>query len=193
MEYKLNELKSQGAELDALTFAGNGEPTMHPEFLSIMKSTCLLRDTYFPDLKIVVLSNAVLINRAEIRETLALADLRILKLDAGTEAQFQRIDRSQTKKPLQWLVQQLAAFNKPFWIQTLLLKGSYDGADIDNSNDFEVQALISQLKRIQPEHVMLYTLDRPTPAKFLEKIAPERMEEIAKKIHDEGFSVNVYT
>lgn len=182
LEDAFRNLKTQNTKLDSITFAGNGEPTMHPEFDLIIDDVIKLRDEYFPSSKISVLSNSLMLGNDKIITALKKVENRILKLDAGTEKTFQLINQPINNRTLEWVVNQLMKFNGDLTIQTLFLKGEFNGEYIDNSNDNEIEMWLSLLQKIKPKQVMIYTLDRETPAKNLQKIETKKLEEIAEKV-----------
>lgn len=184
-------LKDNSISIDTITFAGNGEPTMHPEFHKIMEDTILLRNSYFPDTKIAVLTNAVMLNLSKIVNALKRADLRILKLDAGTEEMFQKINQPVARRSLRWIVDHLHYFKGNLIVQTLFLKGEHNGIHIDNTTDKEVNEWLKLIQEIHPGTVMLYSLDRTTPAKNLEKIPAEKLKEIAMSVNNMGINTIV--
>lgn len=192
IEYAFSELKKKGTKLDAITFAGNGEPTMHPDFREIMEATARLRDEYFPTVKIVVLSNSTLLSRPKVLEGLRFADLKVMKLDAGSDQQFRRIDQPKSKQPVDWYIRQLQKMEGHLWIQTIFFRGEHTGQRIDNTTPEEVALLIDRYKEIGPEKVMMYTIDRATPATGLEKLSKEELERIAESIKKAGIPAEVY-
>ena len=192
MEKRFSEISQEEKKPQAITFAGNGEPTMHPAFDRIIEKTVELRDKYLPGIKIVVLSNAALLSNKKVFNALAKADLRVMKLDAGSEELFQLIDQPLSLKKLNDYVEKLREFNGKLSIQTIFLKGRYKNVYIDNTSDAEVDKWIGLLKKIRPESVMIYTIDRATPAQELEKITEEKLNEICRKVTDAGINAKVY-
>lgn len=192
MEKRFSGIAKEEKKPQAITFAGNGEPTMHPAFDRIMEKTVQLRDKYLPGVKIVVLSNAALLGNKKVFNALMKADLRVLKLDAGSEELFQQIDQPLSLKKLKDHVKKLKEFSGELCIQTIFLKGKYRNVLIDNTTDTEVEKWIGLLKEIGPELVMIYTIDRETPMEELEKISEEKLNEICKKVKAEGIDAKVY-
>ncbi|NTW45317.1 MAG: radical SAM protein [Anaerolineaceae bacterium] len=192
LETRLQELIGTPLQPDSITFAGNGEPTMHPEFPQIIDDVIILRNRYIPEAKITVLSNATLLKRAHIRESLLKIDNNVLKLDAGTDAMFQLINRPMSPITLQEVVDQLMIFNGNLTIQTLFLKGIISNNLIDNTLPHEVDAWLVHLKRIQPKLVMLYPIDRLTPFASLEKISHDQLSAIAAKVEAMGLKAEVF-
>jgi len=192
LEKKLKSLQSGGMKPDAITFAGNGEPSIHPEFAGIVEDTIQLRNEYFPEAATTVLSNSSMLHKPEIFEALRKVDKNILKLDAGSDTQFRRINLSNTRLTVEKLVDQLCKFNGDLIIQTLFLKGRNNGETIDNTTDEEINLWLSHLEKIKPKLVMIYPIDRKTPAKGLEKISKEKLEEIAKKVNALGIKTEIF-
>lgn len=179
-------------KIDSITFAGNGEPTMHPEFLQIIQFVIKLRDTYLPNVKIVVLSNGALMGNKKVMEALLLVDLPVLKLDAGSDNLFRKINLPLANRDINWYCEKLQSFNGKVTIQTIFFKGIYEKTYIDNTTLEEVNLWIKLLKKINPKEVMIYTIDRSTPAKNLEKISLERLNEICAMVNNEGIKATVY-
>jgi len=193
MEKRFPELLEQNIIPESITFAGNGEPTIHPEFLGITEDTIKLRDTYFPNAKLTVLSNASLIKRPHVKEALYKFDNRILKLDAGSEEMFNRINRPVKKSIFKEILNELISFDGNLIIQTLFFKGEYAGEIIDNTSTEEVELWLGHLKKINPRYVMLYGLDRETPTKTLIKLSKSEIDSIAKQVRTIGIKADVYT
>ncbi len=187
----LIHLKEQKISLDTITFAGNGEPTMHPEFAKIIDDTIEARNKYFPNTKIAVLTNATMLNRKHVVDALRKVDLKILKLDAGTEELFQKINQPPSRRSLSWIVDHLQHFDKNLIVQSMFLKGSHKGVFIDNTTDENVNAWLKLLEIIKPQQVMLYSIDRATAEKGLEKIPEEKLFEIAAKVNRLGIATIV--
>lgn len=191
LEAALIDLKLKNISPDAITFAGNGEPTMHPEFAEIVDDTIELRNKHFPNAKVIVLTNATMLNRKEVVDALKKADGRILKLDAGSEELFKAINQPHSKRSLNWIVDHLHYFKGDLTIQSMFLKGLCKGVMIDNSSDENVAAWLELLKIIKPNFVMIYSIDRATAEKGLEKIPTERLNEIAAKVNELGINTMV--
>ncbi len=193
LEASLRAFREKQQPIDAITFAGNGEPTMHPDFPGIIDDTLALRDRFFPKAAIAVLSNATLIGRNAIREALLKVDHNILKLDSAMEETVRRINCPIGEFSMEQLVTNLSAFTSKLTIQTLFVKGNYQGATFDNSSDEEVAAWLKLIARLKPELVMVYTIARDTPVETLQKVTPERLEEIAGGVRKLGIQVSVST
>lgn len=186
LENKLKEMQSDGVAPDVLTFAGNGEPTIHPQFANIIDDTCRLRDTYFPDAKISVLSNSTQILKPQVFEALKKVDNNILKLDTVDMDYISRVDRPTGHYDLNGLIERMKEFKGKCIIQTMFMKGSVDGKEVDNTSDAFVMPWLEIVKEIAPSQVMIYTIDRETPAHGLEKATHEELDRIVSLLQKEG-------
>ena len=191
LKSKLQELKQEGIVPDVLTFAGNGEPTLNPHFPEIVDRVREVRDTYCPSAKMSILSNATQIRRPEIREALLHFDNNILKLDTVCPAYINNVDRPQGHYDVEEQIRCLELFQGKCIIQTMLMRGAYQGNNLDNTGEAYIAPYIEALSRIKPKAVMLYTLDRETPVSGLEKAEPEVMNSIADRIRKLGIEVSV--
>lgn len=176
--------------IDVITFSGNGEPTLHPEFLGIIEDTCALRDHYCPKAKVSVLSNSTQLGRADVVKALWLCDNRILKLDSGVDATMRLIDEPVDKTlKVEDIVKKLNLFDGDFTLQTCFLRGQVNGQPADNTTTVELEAWYKIVCQLKPKQIMIYVIDRETPVKTLEKISRVRMEAIAKPLLEDGFDV----
>lgn len=186
------KLSTLDIPLDVITFSGNGEPTLHPDFLGIIEDTCALRNQYYPDAKISVLSNSTQLGRPEVIEALRLSDNRILKLDSAIDATMRLIDQPVNPKlTVEQIEQWLSLFNGDFTLQTCFLRGEYHGQIIDNTTPEELSAWYAAVKRLHPKQVMIYVIDRATPLQTLSKIPAHEMEAIAVPLRQKGIDVIV--
>ena len=186
LEHRLSAMKAAGDRLDVITFSGNGEPTVHPEFAGIIDDTIALRDKYYPGVKISVLTNSTMIGRPDVADALRRVDNNILKLDSAVEATMRALDRPMRESfTVDSVVAGLGQFAGTGIIQTMLTRGSHEGVDIDNTTDAEVDALIAAYRRIRPREIMLYSIDRRTPEQSLEHIGADRLRAIAARIEAE--------
>ncbi len=192
LEEVLQDYSENGKSIDSITFAGNGEPTIHPKFAEVIEDTIELRNLYMPNAQISVLSNASQLNKTKVTDALKKVDKNILKLDAGTEKTYQLINQAQSHLKFDKIIDYLKSFQGNIIIQTLFLKGSYQGQAFDNTTKEEVSAWLKLVKEINPQSVMLYPIDRDTPAEDLEKIDAAVLQEIANKVHDLGIQTEVY-
>lgn len=191
LEAKLKEMKENGPEPNVLTFAGNGEPTLHPHFAEIMDDVIALRNKYFPNAKVSVLSNSTRILRPDVFDALCRIDNNILKLDTVSMDYINAVDRPVGKYDLEALINQMQRFNGHCIIQTMFMRGEFDGKDISNVSDEYVLPWIDVVKRIKPGEVMIYTIDRETPAHNLRKATHEELDTIADKVRAAGFECQV--
>lgn len=183
LEGKLREMHANGDPLDVITFSGNGEPTLHPDFSHIIEDTLALRDKLYPNAKVSVLTNSTMIFKPEVAEALKKADNNILKLDSAIEATMRLIDRPNSKDfTVEKVVDALRQFEGTGIIQTMILRGTHEGKKIDNTTDEEIEALIAAYNKIQPREIMIYSLDRTTPEENLIKVEKEELTQIGRRI-----------
>ena len=186
LEAKLMEMKEHGELPDVLTFAGNGEPTIHPHFGEIIDDTIALRDRLCPAAKVSVLTNATLITRDTVFEALKKVDNNILKLDTVDSSYIDTIDRPTGKYDVNTIIDRMRAFEGKAVIQTMFLKGEVDGKDMDNTCDSYVMPWIATVKSIALREVMIYTIDRETPVSGLMKASREELDRIVALLAKEG-------
>ena len=192
LERKLQRLASGGVLLDVITFSGNGEPTLHPDFLGIIEDTCCLRDAYCPQAKVSVLSNSTQLGRRDVVKALRLCDNRILKLDSAIDATMRLIDQPvNSSLTVAQIEGYLSVFNGDFTLQTCFLRGEHRGLRIDNTTPEELTAWYATVWRLHPKQVMIYVIDRATPVKTLEQVSREEMERIAAPLRAKGIDVVV--
>ena len=186
------QLSTLQSQLDVITFSGNGEPTLHPDFLGIIEDTCALRDQYCPKAKVSVLSNSTQLGRKNVIEALRLCDNRILKLDSAIDTTMRLVDKPvNAQLTVGQVVEWLSAFDGDFTLQTCFLRGVYEGQVIDNTTDEELRAWYEVVDKLHPKQVMIYVIDRETPLKTLEKIPAEKMEAIAAPLRKKGIDIVV--
>ena len=192
LKTRLQAMHEAGEKLDVITFAGNGEPTLHPQFEKIIDTTLYLRDHYYPEAKISVLSNATRIHDESVFKALNRVDNNILKLDSAIDPTIRLINRpSDSRFNAAEIIEQLKHFRGQCIIQTMMLRGTHEGKIVDNTTDEETTALIEAYKQIRPAEVMLYSLDRPTPEGNLKKVERDELERIANRIRACGIKVQV--
>lgn len=190
LEAKLAAMQADGQQLDVITFSGNGEPTLHPDFEGIIDDTMALRDRYYPEARVSVLSNATRLDHPDVVRALSRVDNNILKLDSALPATVAMLDRPTSPAyDVNRVISQLAGFGNRCIVQTMLLRGTHDGHAIDNTTPAEIDALIEAYRTINPAEVMLYSIDRPTPARELTKVSREELEAIADRIRRAGIKV----
>lgn len=185
-------LQNKTSEIDCITFAGNGEPTMHPQFREIMQAVKILRDRHLPGKKLVVLSNGALLNTKKVVEGLMAADLRVIKLDAGTESMFRKLNKPLSSRSLDWYIEKLKGLRGNLILQTIFIEGEHEGQSLDNSSPEELEAWLLAVKAIAPQSVMLYSLDRSAPAPGVRALPKSKLDEICRKVEDLGIPCRAY-
>jgi len=191
LEEQLQVMKNTGKLPDVITFAGNGEPTLHPEFAEIIDDTILLRNELAPGCKIAVLTNSSMINREAVFQALLKVDDNILKLDSAIQETVELLDCPRGYFRLDQVIAQLARFGKQAIIQTMFVRGTYKGHQIDNTSEKEVTGWMEAIKAIQPRQVMIYTIARDTPAEGLIKVPLKELNRIAGFVREAGIDVQV--
>lgn len=191
LEARLQDMQQNGPAPDVLTFAGNGEPTAHPHFPEIIDDTLALRDRYFPQAKVSVLSNSTFIHKPAVFDALNRIDNNILKLDTVDEEYIRALDRPAGHYLVSEIIEGMKAFKGRCIIQTMFLKGSYQGRDLDNTSDKYVLPWLEKVREIAPRQVMIYTIDRETPDHDLAKATHEELDRIAALVREAGIAVSV--
>ena len=186
LENRLKDMSVNGPKPDVFTFAGNGEPTAHPHFPEIINDTLELRDKYFPNAKVSVLSNSTFIHRPKVFEALNKIDNNILKLDTVSAEYIDMVDRPAGHYDVNEIISHLKVFNWNLIIQTMFMKGTYQGKSVDNTSDEYVLPWIETVKSIAPRQVMIYTIDRETPDQDLLKASHEELDRIVELLAREG-------
>ena len=187
LQAKLESCRADGIPIDSITFSGDGEPTINPDFPEIIDITLALRDEYYPEAVVSVLSNATMIGREEVFEALRKVDNPILKLDAPTDELVAKINQPQGAYHVADVVGNMKRFKGDFVLQTMFLKS--DG--FDSSDPVSLAAWMDIVRELRPREVMVYTLDREAPAEGLEKFTVEEMEALVRPLVEEGFNVQV--
>ncbi len=178
LEQQLQKMVAEGQLPDVLTFAGNGEPTCHPHFAEIIDDTLTLRDKYCPQAKVSVLSNSTMILRPQIHDALMRVDNNILKLDTVDPLYINKVDRPNGQYDVQRIIDGMKAFHGHVIIQTMFMRGT----DVDNTGEEYVAPWLEAVKAIQPQQVMVYTIDRETPAHGLQKASREQLDAIRDRV-----------
>ncbi len=191
LEDKLREMRDEGRLPDVITFAGNGEPTAHPDFGAIIGDTMALRDAYCPAAKVSVLSNSTFIGRQEVFDALLRVDNNILKLDTVDEDYIRLVNRPSCSYDLGSLVERMKQFGGRMIVQTMFMHGTFEGRRVDNVDDSYVLPWMEAVKAIKPRMVMIYTIDRETPDKELTKATHAELDRIAAMLRAEGLEVSV--
>lgn len=188
LEDKLAELMLEGVQIDSITFSGDGEPTLNPDFSRIVDDVVILRDAFYPSAKISVLSNATRLNEDKVVEALKKVDNPILKLDAPDLAGVERINRPTFPYDLEEVLSGMEKFDGEFILQTLFLR---DG-DFDSTHPVFLASWMDAVRRVQPREIQCYSIDRPTPQTTVEKISAEEIRKAVAPLVEEGFNITVY-
>ena len=191
LEAKLRQMQADGRLPDVITFAGNGEPTGHPHFPEIVDDTIRLRDSYCPQAKVSVLSNATLIHRQQVHDALMRVDNNIQKLDTISPAYIRLVDRPQGSYDVSQVIDRLKAFQGHVIIQSMFMQGTAGGESVDNTGDDYVLPWLKAVADIAPQQVMVYTIDRETPMQSLLKAAPQQLDRIALLVRQLGIPCSV--
>jgi len=193
LDLMLRQMLEEGNSPDNITFAGNGEPTVHPNFAGIIDDTIKLRNQYFPKAQISVLSNATQVHKDSVMQALKKVDQNILKLDTASDELLRIINRPIAKLDVKTIVERLKRFKGDLTIQTMFIRGSYNNEYFDNSNPKEVAAWLELLKEIKAKKVMIYPIERDTPTSGLFKIPKDELEVIGEQVRSLGIETHVYT
>lgn len=184
---KMSKAAAEGIPVDSITFSGNGEPTMNPDFADIIDVTLSLRDKYFPDAKVSVLSNATLVGREDVALALRKVDNPILKIDASSQELVDKINKPVGTYRLAEVIENLKSFDGNFILQTMFLKSE----EFDTASEDALRAWLDIVRLLRPRQVMVYTIDRETPDKTLRKYTVDEMTAMVQPLIDEGFDVQV--
>ncbi len=191
LEEKLTTLSAEGTPIDTITFSGNGEPTLHPNFAEIIDFTLALRERFYPNAKVSVLTNATQLGKEEVRAALKKVNNPILKIDSPIEEMVAKIDRPNSSYSLEKTISNIKLFNGEFILQTMFLKGEVDGEVIDCTDEEHCNRWRALVRELKPREVMMYTIDRETPAQNLQKVTVGEMESIARELIAEGFNIQI--
>ncbi len=182
---KLTECLEEGTPIDSITFSGDGEPTLNPDFPQMVGDVIRLRDLYYPSAKVSVLTNATRLGRKEVFDALRKVDNPILKLDAVTTADAKIINRPQGRYSTDAVIRNMEKFKGDFVLQTMFLRSpDFDSADT-------VGEWMDIVRSLRPREVMVYTIDRETPAQGLQKYTAEQMRELVLPLIEEGFNIQI--
>lgn len=187
LEEKMAKAAEEGTGVDSITFSGNGEPTMHPDFPKVIDVTLRLRDRYFPNAKVSVLSNATLIGRPAVAEALMRVDNPILKIDASSDDLIEKINKPSGSYRLADVIGNLKKFEGRFVLQTMFLRSP----DFDTAAPEALNRWMEIVRELKPRDVMVYTIDRETPDKSLGKYTVEEMTEMVRPLIEEGYRIQV--
>ena len=187
LEFKLQQCLSIDLPIDSITFSGDGEPTLNPEFPQIIDDTIALRDQYYPDSKITVLSNATRVHLPEVFNALRKVDNPTMKIDAPTNEWIEKINHPAPGYDIHRVVEALKQFNGAFILQTMFLKSK----DFDSSSSEVLQGWMDIVRVLKPREIMVYTIDRPTPEEGLQKFTVKEMHDLVQPLLDEGFVIQI--
>ena len=189
---KLSEMREQGQAPDVITYAGNGEPTLHPDFALIIDDSVALRDEFFPAAKVSVLSNGSMLRRKSVRDALKKVDMNILKLDSVLPGTVALLNQPNMTVDIDLFEKHVKDFGGRFIIQTLFIRGECDGRKVDNTTPVEINAWLNTLERLRPQQVMIYTIHRDTPlGNSLRKVPVSELNAIAVKVNELGIATSV--
>ena len=184
---KLSLCRAEGTRIDSITFSGDGEPTLNPDFAKIIDITIALRDEFFPEAKVSVLSNATKVGRPSVFEALRKVDNPILKIDAPTAELAAKINQPSCEYDVEAIVKDLEKFEGDFVLQTMFLQSP----EFDSSSPEVLEGWMEIVRRLHPREIMVYTIDRETPMKELKKFTVEQMEALLKPLLEEGFKIQI--
>lgn len=187
LEVRLTELSSEGTPVDSITFSGNGEPTLNPDFAGIIDATLQLRDRFYPEAKVSVLSNATLAWRDDVFAALSKVDNPIMKIDAGTDELIEAVNKPSRGYSLDRVVDSLRRFEGNFVLQTMFVRSN----DFDTTVPESLAAWMDIVRELSPREIMIYTIDRETPDKTLQKYSVEEMISFVQPLLDEGFDIQI--
>lgn len=192
LETKLQTMHAAGEALDVITFAGNGEPTLHPDFPRVIERTLQLRDQYYPEVKVSVLSNATQIGKEAVRAALLRVDNNILKIDGAFDETVHLIDQpADSHYSVRQVIEWMKTFRGQLIVQTMFVRGEHNGQRVDNTTPEEVAAWCDLMREVRPHQIMVYSLDRPTPEPLLTKVSKEEMTQLVAPLLAEGFNIQI--
>ncbi len=191
LESRLKDHDKTIGKIDTITFSGNGEPTLHPDFAAIINIALGLREKYAPQAQVSVLTNGSRIGERDVCDALLRVDNAIVKLDSAIEDSVMLIDRPNYKYSVKGLLENLERLRGRYVLQTMFLRGEFGGAVIDNTTEREVEAWYKFVDESTPSKIMIYTIDRETPAEKLLKVSLHDMELIAAPLRAKGYSVSI--
>lgn len=188
---RLLEMNKNGEKPDVITFAGNGEPTLHPDFAGIIEDTIEIRNKLCPDSRIAVLSNATQLHKQDVITALQKIDDPILKLDSALPSTLNLLNCADCYFDVKEIINNLMKFEGNFVLQTMFVRGKYKNQIIDNTTENELSAWLEIVKKVKPQKVMIYTIARNTPSTDLQKVGIHDLEKIAKKLESLGINTQV--
>ena len=187
LETKLQQCQKNGVNIDSITFSGDGEPTINPEFPQIIDNTIRLRDQYYPNSKITVLSNATMVHKPKVFNALRKVDNPTMKIDAPTNEWIEKINHPAPGYDIHRVVEALKQFDGDFILQTMFLKSK----NFDSSSAEILNGWMDIVRQLKPREIMVYTIDRPTPEEGLQKFTVDEMRAFVQPLIDEGFVIQI--
>lgn len=187
LELMLQQCREQGTRIDSITFSGDGESTINPDFAQIIDDTLVLRDRFYPDAKVSVLSNATMVHKPEVFKALKKVDNPIMKIDAPTNELVARINQPAPGYDIKKIVESLKQFDGNFVLQTCMLKSD----NFDSATPEVMEGWMEIVRELRPRSIMVYTIDRPTPKQGLEKFSVEKMRKLVQPLIDDGFDIQI--
>ena len=187
LETKLADILLEGTRVDSITFSGDGEPTLNPDFARIIDDTIALRDIYCPQAKVSVLTNATKLLSDTVFGALRKVDAPILKLDAPTDERARMINGALPSFRVDDVVKGMKRFEGDFILQTMFLKSD----DFDSLEPQMLAKWMDIVREIRPRLIMAYTIARPTPQSGLSAYSAAQIREALKPLEDEGFKIQI--
>jgi wyosine [tRNA(Phe)-imidazoG37] synthetase (radical SAM superfamily) len=183
LEAALRELAPSPAYL---TFSGNGEPTLHPDFPGIVEAVMRVRNRLAPEADLALLSNASLAGEANVRAAVLEIDRPIMKLDAGNEAVFHAFSRPAQSVDYGRVVSGLGE------IPGITLQALFAAGPSGNLGTEHVEDWVQTVRRIRPRDVQLYTISRPVPCRLIEPAPRGALVDIQGRLSRAGISAEVF-
>lgn len=188
---KLLQMRQDNSPLDVITFAGNGEPTLHPDFADIIDDTIALRNELYPSAQITVLTNSTRLEDEKVFNALCKIDNNCLKLDTMVSRTMRLLNVPAGHCDPERVVRNIEKFNGDCIVQTMFTRGFHDGERIDNTTEEEVALWLEAIARIHPRQVQIYSIDRKTPEQSLEKVPVEELRAIGERVKALGIDINL--
>ena len=188
LKAKLSACAAEGAPIDSITFSGDGEPTLNPDFPAIIDATLALRDRYFPAARVSVLTNATRLDDPAVFAALRKVDSPILKLDAPSTVLVRVINRPAGAYDVARVVEGMRRFEGDFILQTMFLRAP----GFDSADPAVLGAWMDIVRDLRPREIMVYTIARPTPLSGLAKFSAEEMAALLRPLTEEGFNIHIY-
>lgn len=185
------KLAEKNIEIDTITFAGNGEPTLHPDFDIIVDECILQRNKFFPNAKIAVLTNATLLHKKKVENALYKTDQPLLKLDSVVKETIETINKPVSGFDFKKYIKKIREFKGNTIIQSMFIRYEKDGKTVDNSTEHEVELWLKEIEIINPKLVMIYSIARDTPDPNVKAVPKERLLEIGEKVNKLGIKTEV--